>query len=190
MTRGLALLTALLLGLQPGISLAQETSGDAPEARIYLTDGTVIQGQLVDRASDLIIVRVDGEVFTFEPDEVKNIVTINSLGGAARTEEVLEFPYISFLGGTAAFGLLSWIQFDRAGDKRDEADLNAESGLDETAAELNDEADTAELLGWGSAVLAAGSLAVALIPRKTERRVFPALSMTSGTPRLMVQVRF
>lgn len=201
MKRGMALLIALLLGLQPVVSVAQQHGAQDVEARIYLTDGTVVQGYLVDRASDLIIVRVDSEIFTFEPGEVSNIVTIESLGAAAHTEEYLEFPYISFLGGTAAFGLLSWLQFDRAGNKRDRADVNimAAEGLSPEAAapllkkadDLNDDADTAALLGWGAAALAVGSLGVALIPRRTERRVFPALSMSStGAPQLMVQVQF
>jgi hypothetical protein len=190
MKRVLALFTAFLLGLQPNIAVATEAADAAVEARVYLTDGTVLQGRLMDRASDLIIVRVDNEVFTFEPSQVKNIVTINSLGGAAPIVTALEFPYISFLGGTAAFSLLSWLQFDRASDKRADARLNADSGLAARARQLNDGADTAELLGWGAALLATGSLGVALFPRRTERRVFPALSLATGTPLLQVTCRF
>ena len=103
-----------------------------------------------------------------------------------------EFPYISFLGGTVAFGLLSWLQFDRASDKDKDADLNRESGLEARARKLEDQADRARLLGWSSALLAAGSLGVALIPRKATRRVFPELSFEGGsaTLRLSYVYRF
>ena len=187
----LILFLALVTGIQPAIASGNETVGSGTEARVYLRDGTVVQGQLLDRADDLIIIRVDNEVFTFEPKQVKNIVTLNSLGGEARTVTELEFPYIGFLGATAALGLISWIQFDRADDKRREADLNEESGLPARAAKLDDDADRAELLGWGSAILAVGSLGIALIPRRTERRVFPALGFSnSGTPSLQLTCRF
>ena len=190
MKRVIALFTTFLLGLQPAVAVAAEAGDVAEEARVYLTDGTVIQGRLMDRANDLIIVRVDNDVFTFEPSEVKNIVTINSLGGNARTVTTLEFPYISFLGGTAAFGLLSWLQFDRAADKRADADLNAAAGLIPRAQELNKSADRADRLGWGAAALAVGSLGAALVPRRTEKRVFPALTMATGAPTLQVTCRF
>ena len=190
MKRLLSLSVAVLLGLQSVMVYAATSEDTANEARVYLTDGTVVQGQLLDRAADLIIVRVDHEVYTFEPVQVRNIVTLNSLGGAARTETRLEFPYISFLGGTAAFGLLSWLQFDRAGDKRNEADLNRIADLPGRAAKLEDDADQAERLGWGAAALAAGSLGVALIPRRTEHRVVPALSLAHGTPALLLACRF
>jgi hypothetical protein len=190
MKRVPALFTVLFLGLLPALCWGQTDDGPGQEARVYLTDGTVVQGRLLQRADDLIIVRVDSEVYTFEPDQVRNIVTLNSLGGAAETRTSLEFPYVSFLGGTAAFGLLSWLQFDRAGNKRDDADINQASGLPDRATKLRDEADTAELLGWSAAVLAAGSLGVALIPRRTEERVFPALSLSNGTAFVQLACRF
>ena len=190
MKRVLVLLTALLTAVQPAVGWAQPQDDSGQEARVYLTDGTVLQGQLLERANDLIIVRVDGEVFTFEPAQVKNIVTLNSLGGAAETRTSIEFPYISFLGGTAGFGLLSWLQFDRAGSKRDDADFNAAANLPVRAAKLRDQADTAELLGWTAAGLATASLGVALIPRRTEQRVFPALTLGDGRARLQVAFTF
>ena len=49
---------------------------------------------------------------------------------------------------------------------------------------LDDKADRARLYGWGGAILAAGSLGVALIPHKSTRRVFPELSFSTGTPTL------
>jgi hypothetical protein len=184
MKRWLSLATALLFAIQPTLLLAEDPAIAGPDTRLYLTDGTLIQGHLIERTDELFIIRVGEEIFTFERLEVGNVVTINSLGSAARTITVTEFPYISFLGGTVAFGLLSWLQFDRASDHETEADLNRENELDSAAKKLDDKADRARLYGWGGAVLAAGSLGVALIPHKSTRRVFPELSFSNGTPSL------
>ncbi|MFA6108215.1 MAG: hypothetical protein WDA75_05530 [Candidatus Latescibacterota bacterium] len=186
----LAALLALALVLQPLTVLAEEAPIAGPDTRITLKDGTLIEGSLVEKSQDLIIVRVDREIFTFDLIDVDKIVTLDTLGGGARTITVTEFPYISALGGTVALGLLSWLQFDRASDKDSRARANEEfaSGsqdpalLRAQAKDLRDEADKARLLGWGAAVLAAGSLGVALIPRKAQRRVFPELSLQSGRP--------
>ncbi|MFH1571738.1 MAG: hypothetical protein ABIL09_27360, partial [Gemmatimonadota bacterium] len=109
--------------------------------------------------------------------------------GEARTEVITEFPYISFLGGTVAFGLLSWLQFDTASDRDREADLNDKGGIPAAARDLRDKADRARLLGWSSALLATGCLAVSLIPRKAERRIFPEFSLRSSTPELRLAWR-
>ena len=99
-----------------------------------------------------------------------------------------EFPYISFLGGTVAFGLLSWLQFDKASDKDSEADLNDQNQLFNRARKLRDDADRARLFGWSSAALAVGSLGVALYPRKATRRIFPELSWTpAGEPKIALK---
>ena len=155
------------------------------DTRLYLNDGTVVMGRLIEHSKDLVIVQVKEQVFTFELEEIERIVTLDSLGAGARTVSVIEFPYISFLGGTVAFGLLSWLQFDTASDRERDADLNAASGVDPRAGELRDKADRARLLGWSSAVLAAGSTVVALVPRMEERRIFPELTLqppASGSP--------
>ena len=178
----LALLIAALMVWHPCVGTAS-AQAFAVDTRVYLTDGTVVMGQLLEQG-DLIIVRGEGgEIFTFEPEQVKRIVTLESLGGEARTVTVREFPYISFLGGTVAFGLVSWLQFDKESDKRQEAKLNAPFvETRERAKSLRDDADRAQLLGWSAALVATGCLGVALIPKKRERRVFPELSMSSGTP--------
>ena len=90
------------------------------------------------------------------------------------------------LGGALAFSLLSWQQFDRASDNEAEAALNLEHGQLARAQKLDDKADRARLYGWSTAVLAAGSFGVALISRKTTRRVFPGLSFRDGEPRVGV----
>ena len=90
------------------------------------------------------------------------------------------------LGGAAVFGLLSWLQFDRASANEAEAVLNREHGQLSRAQKLDDKADRARLYGWSTAVLAAGSLGVALISRKTTHPVFPELSFRDGEPHLSV----
>jgi len=103
---------------------------------------------------------------------------------------VTEFPYISFLGGTVALGLLSWLQFGTASDRDDEAKLNEQFAETQgTAASLRDKADRARLYGWAAGLLALGSLGVALIPHKAERRVFPEPSLRTGAPALRLVVR-
>ena len=100
--------------LQPAIVISQSASPVSPAAttseadtRIYLSDGSVVAGKLLERSDDLIIMRVEEEIFTFDPQtEVEKIVTLNSLGGKAREITTTDFPYIRFLGGSLAFGLL------------------------------------------------------------------------------------
>ena len=153
--------------------------------RLYLNDGTVVMGRMIEHSKDLVILQVNEQVFTFELEEIDRIVTLDSLGAGARTVSVVEFPYISFLGGTVAFGLLSWLQFDTASDRERDADLNEASGVFARARELRDKADRARLLGWSSAVLAGSSTIVALIPRREKRRMFPELALrtsVSGSP--------
>ena len=192
---GSACLLALLLAAQPGVALAQalndrEAQDDQrlvteSDTRLYLADGTVVMGQLIDHSDDLIIVKVREQVFTFELEQVDRIVTLESLGSGAQTISVTEFPFISFLGGAVAFSLLSWLQFDTASDRDREANLNQASGVEARARDLRDKADRARLIGWTSVVFAAGSAGVALIPRKTTRRIFPELTIgpdASGTP--------
>ena len=185
--RPAALILAVLLALQP---LASPVLGQqfAVDTRVYLTDGSVVMGQLLEN-SDLIIVRSEGgEIFTFEPEQIDKIVTLDGLGSEARTEVVREFPYISFLGGTVALGLLSWLQFDTASDRDAQADLN-EDLVPARARDLRDKADRARLYGWGAGLLALGSMGVALIPRQAERRVFPEFSVRGGQPALQLVVR-
>ncbi|MEE2657353.1 MAG: hypothetical protein VX733_02535 [Candidatus Latescibacterota bacterium] len=181
-------ISALFL-LQPFSVLAQ---GGGTNTRVYLTDGNVVMGELIERTEDLIIIRdADGEVFTFGTMEVNKIVTLDSLGGQAKTVTVTEFPYISFLGGTVALGLISWLQFDTASDRDREATLNRENGILAKARDLRDKSNRARLLGWGSAILALGSLGVSVIPKKKTKRVFPELTLHSGgSPQLGVVYQF
>lgn len=184
MRHAISLLIVLSIVSPPALLWAQPT----PDTRVYLADGTIVMGQLLERSADLIIVRSnEGEIFTFQPEQIDKLVTLESLGSDARTVTVREFPYISFLGGTVALGLISWLQFDTAGDRESEADINEENGLLARASELNDKADRARLWGWSSAILAAGSLGVALIPKTRTKKIFPELSLdASGDPRLQL----
>jgi hypothetical protein len=179
----------LLLSSTPGMTQSEW----ATDTRVYLLDGTVIMGQLLEKSDDLIIVRSSsGEIHTFEPTQIDRLVTLDSLGGQAQTITVREFPYISFLGGTVAFGLISWLQFDTASDRDAEAQINADHGVVGRATELRDKADKARLLGWSSRVLALGSLGIALIPRDRTRRIFPEVGLggDGGTTRLRVVYAF
>jgi hypothetical protein len=185
----ITLLIVLSLVCQPALLGAQELW--APDTRVYLADGTVVMGQLLERSADLVIVRGnDGEIFTFEPEQIDKLVTLESLGGMAREVTVREFPYISFLGGTVALSLISWLQFDTKSDRQSEAKINRENGLLSRARELEDKADRAGLWGWSSALLAAGSLGVALIPKTRTKKIFPEVSLdSSGDTRLQLVYR-
>ena len=188
MKRYTALLACLCLVLQPIMALAETdpTPIAGADTRLYLADGSLVEGNLIEKAQDLVIMRVNDKIFTFDKTEIDKIITLGSLGGGAQTITVTEFPYISFLGGGLAFGLLSWLQFDRASDNEAEAALNREHGQLSRAQKLDDKADRARLYGWSTAVLAAGSFGVALIPRKSTRRIFPELSFHDGEPRIGV----
>lgn len=189
MKRWVALSLSVLFALQPCATLAQGPAPAGEDTRLYLADGSVVTGHLIENSRDLVIIKVGDQVFTFDKEKVDKIITPESLGAQARTVTVTEFPYISFLGGTVAFGLLSWLQFDRSSQKEHAADLNAENGIKPQEIKLRDQADRARLLGWGSATLAVGSLAVALVPHKSTRRVFPELSFGTGTPSLKLACR-
>lgn len=184
MKRWVTLSLSLLFAFEPCAALAEGAGPLGADTRLYLADGSVVTGRLIENSKDLVIMKVGDQVFTFDKEKVEKIVTPESLGAQARTVTVTEFPYISFLGGTVALGLLSWLQFDRSSERSKDADLNAENGLEGRANKLRDQADRARLLGWGSAALAAGSLAVALVPHQSTRRVFPELSFETGAPAL------
>jgi hypothetical protein len=188
-----AICMALLLVVQPGVALAASFEIGEPEqadTRLYLSDGTVVMGHLVEQADDMFILKVKDEIFTFDVETVDKIVTLESLGSTAKTITVTEFPYISVLGGTLAFGVMSALLFGRASDKDKEADANVEVRLLDRAKNLRDQADTARLFGWTSALLAAGSLGVALIPQKTTRRIFPEISYENGASKLNLTYQF
>ncbi len=189
MRHTITLLIALSITIQPLLLGAQESS--AADTRVYLEDGTVVMGELIRRDADLIIVRGgDGEIFTFQPDQIDKLVTLESLGGQARTVTVREFPYISFLGGTVALSLISWLQFDTKSDRKADARINRENGLLARASELDDKADRAGLWGWSSAVLAVGTLGVAAIPKTRTKKIFPELSLdASGDARMQLVYR-
>jgi len=190
-----AIITASLL-LNPVAAIAVTLDADT---RVYLADGSVVEGRMVQRSGDLVIMRVKDEIFTFDNAQIDRVIPLESLGGDAEIVTVREFPYISFLGGTAAFGLLAWIQFSNASDSDAEAQRNEDqvfsgdlqSGLlVARAAELRDDADRARLYGWGSTLVALGSMGVALYPRYTERRIFPQLSLDSqSAPKITLAYR-
>lgn len=199
MQRLIAVVVTTLMLFQPLAVGAQTEPLDA-DTRLHLADGSIVLGRLVERSDDLIIIRIKDKIFTFDQTQVDKLVTLESLGGGAEFVTVREFPYISFLGGTAAFGLLAWIQFSNASDHNAEAQRNEEqviSGDPQSAGllrvraqELRDDADRARLYGWGSSLLALGTLGLALYPAYTERLVFPKLSLDNqGEPTFTVAYR-
>ena len=184
MNRFIVLTMALVFALQPAFLLAQTLDAPETDTRLYLTDGSVVMGKLIEQTDELFIIQVEREIFTFKRDEVDKKISLESLGSQAHSIQVREFPYISFLGGTVAFGLLSLLQFDTASDRDNEATLNQENGLTGRANALRDKADRARLLGWSSAALALGTLGVALFPKTSTKRIFPELTINSGQPTL------
>ena len=182
MKRSTVLVACLCLVLQPLLALADPVPIAGADTRLYMADGSLVEGTLLEKDNDLVVVRVKEKIFTFDKTDIDKMVTLESLGGGARSITVTEFPYISFLGGAVAFSLLSWLQFDRASDNETEADLNREHGQLARAQKLDDKASRARLYGWSTALFSVGSLGVALIPRKATRRVFPELTLRDGDP--------
>jgi hypothetical protein len=183
MKRSTVLVACFCLVIQPSLALAETAPPiEGADTRLYLADGSLVEGTLIEKDKDLVIIRIEEKIFTFDKTDIDKLVTLESLGGGARNITVTEFPYISFLGGAVAFSLLSWLQFDRAADNEAEAALNREHGQLARAQKLDDKASRARLYGWSTALFAAGSLGISLIPRKTNRRVFPELSIRDGEP--------
>ena len=191
MKRSTVLIACFCLVIQPYMILAETTAPiEGADTRLYLADGSLVEGTLIQKDKDLVIIRVEEKIFTFDKTDIDKIVTLESLGGGARNITITEFPYISFLGGAVAFGLLSWLQFDRASDNETEAELNREYGQLARAQKLDDKASRAKLYGWSTALFAVGSLGISLIPRKTTRRVFPEISVRDGKPSVSVSYAY
>ena len=183
MKRSTVLVACFCLVMQPSLALAETAPPiEGADTRLYLADGSLVEGKLIEKDKDLVIIRIEEKIFTFDKTDIDKLVTLESLGGGARNITVTEFPYISFLGGAVAFSLLSWLQFDRAADNEAEAALNREHGQLARAQKLDDKASRARLYGWSTALFAVGSLGISLIPSKNNRRVFPELSLRDGEP--------
>ncbi|MBT4979552.1 MAG: hypothetical protein HOL51_18985 [Gemmatimonadetes bacterium] len=182
MKRSTVLVACLCLVLQPLWALAEPAPIAGADTRVYLADGSLVEGTLVEKSKDLVILRVKKKIFTFDKTEIDKIVTLESLGGGAKSITVTEFPYISFLGGAVAFSLISWLQFDRASGFEDDAKLNRLASLEAQAIKFEDKASRARKFGIATALFAAGSLGVSFIPRKATRRIFPEISLNDGEP--------
>ncbi len=182
MKRSTVFVACLCLVLQPLLALAEPALIAGADTRVYLADGSLVEGTLVEKGKDLVIIRVKEKIFTFDKTEIDKIVTLESLGGGAKSITVTEFPFISFLGGAVAFSLISWLQFDRASGFEDDAKLNRLASLEAQAAKFEDKASRARKFGIATALFAAGSLGVSFIPRKATRRIFPEISLNEGEP--------
>ena len=182
MKRSTVFVACLCLVLQPLLALAEPAPIAGADTRVYLADGSLVEGTLVEKGKELVIIRVKEKIFTFDKTEIDKIVTLESLGGGAKSITVTEFPYISFLGGAVAFSLISWLQFDRASGFEDDAKLNRLANLEAQAVKFEDKASRARKFGIATALFAAGSLSVSFIPRKATRRIFPEISLNDGEP--------
>ena len=182
MKRSTVFVACLCLVLQPLLALAEPAPIAGADTRVYLADGSLVEGTLVEKGKDLVIIRVKEKIFTFDKTEIDKIVTLESLGGGAKSITVTEFPFISFLGGAVAFSLISWLQFDRASGFEDDAKLNRLASLEAQAVKFEDKASRARKFGIATALFAAGSLGVSFIPRKATRRIFPEISLNDGEP--------
>ena len=182
MKRSTVFVACLCLVLQPLLALAEPAPIAGADTRVYLADGSLVEGTLVEKGKELVIIRVKEKIFTFDKTEIDKIVTLESLGGGAKSITVTEFPYISFLGGAVAFSLISWLQFDRASGFEDDAKLNRLASLEAQAVKFEDKASRARKFGIATALFAAGSLGVSFIPRKATRRFFPEISLNVGEP--------
>ena len=170
---------------------AQPINPERANTRLYLFDGSIVEGRLIEKDNDLVIMRVNKKIFTFEYEEIEKIVTLESLGAGAKTISVKEYPYISFMGGAVAFGLLSWLQFDRASDNEKEATLNRTHDQFARAKKLDDKADRARAYGWATAAISVASLGISLISKEETKRVFPEIGSTSyGTATVGAVYRF
>ena len=182
MKRSTVFVACFCLVMQPLLALAEPAPIAGADTRVYLADGSLVEGTLVEKGKELVIIRVKEKIFTFDKTEIDKIVTLESLGGGAKSITVTEFPYISFLGGAVAFSLISWLQFDRASGFEDDAKLNRLASLEAQAVKFEDKASRARNFGIGTAVFAVGSLVVSIIPRKATRRIFPEISLNDGEP--------
>ena len=183
MKRSTVLVACFCLVIQPSLALAETAPPiEGADTRLYLADGSLVEGTLIEKDKDLVIIRIKEKIFTFDKTDIDKLVTLESLGGGARNITVTEFPYISFLGGAVAFSLLSWLQFDRASSKEADAATNRLHDVRGAAEKLEQQAKRARQFGVASGILAASSLGISLIPRKTTRRVFPELSIRDGEP--------
>ena len=61
---------ALLTSAIP--AAAQTGSTERADTRVYLADGTLVEGTMVEKGAELIIMRVEQKVFTFDRTEIKD----------------------------------------------------------------------------------------------------------------------
>ncbi|HID10170.1 MAG TPA: hypothetical protein EYP17_02570 [Candidatus Latescibacteria bacterium] len=134
------------------------------QVQLYLKDGSVIAGELVEATPLLVILRVQGEIYTFEVREVERIVLFEP----SRTRgPTWKFPRLGFLGGTLAGGVIAWWGFDSASSKEQDARLQEEYGLFQRAGELRREARRDRKIAWAGVAGGIICAAVALVPERT-----------------------
>lgn len=149
------------------------------DTRIYLKSGDVVTGKMVQRSPDMVILKLDNDIFTFEVREIARLETLDSLGDRAERIEVREFPHLGFLGATVAFGAVATFGFNRASDKEEDAAVNRPL-LPDRARQLEDQASTARAVAWSATAAVVGSAIFALYPKKVERRVLPEIGLRPG----------
>lgn len=137
------------------------------EVQLYLKDGSVVNGELVEATPLLVILRVQGEIYTFEVSEIERIV----LPGPSQVRRPgWRFPRLGFLGGTLVGGVVAWWGFGSAFQKERDARLQEEYGLLERAGELREEARRDRRIAWMGVVGGVMCAVVALVPERTSAR--------------------
>ena len=138
------------------------------EVKLYLKDGSVVTGELVEATPLLVILRIQGEIYTFEVREIEHMV----LPGPSQTRRPgWSFPRLGFLGGTLAGGVVAWWGFDSASRKERDARLQEGYGLLERAGELREEARRDRKIAWIGVVGGVVCAVVALVPERTGTKV-------------------
>lgn len=176
----ISFLSVLLLfqAIAPIFVVAQDTY-DA-DIRIYLKNGDVVTGNLIELSPSLVIVRVGKEAFTFYLNEVEYILTLKSTGAQIKTVKAWKFPRLGFLGGAVAGGVIAYFEFDNASDNEESADRNEKAQiLSKETRRLRDEARRDRIIARAVIGLGTVSLITALIPKRVEKKVFVNLNSRS-----------
>ena len=65
MKRSTVLVACLCLVLQPLLALADPVPIAGADTRLYMADGSLVEGTLLEKDNDLVVIRVKENIFTF-----------------------------------------------------------------------------------------------------------------------------
>ena len=90
MKRSTVLVACFCLVIQPSLALAETAPPiEGADTRLYLADGSLVEGTLIEKDKDLVIIRIEEKIFTFDKTDIDKLVTLESLGGGARNTSSL-----------------------------------------------------------------------------------------------------